>query len=107
MYLTSEILKAKGACASQVNFFERLYPKGTEITLEECLKHAIVFDWDWAARYLLSPALRDTYYAQVNELWDTFITKRDWDTLNTHRATLFFSLLEKLDEDRGVRDLLG
>ena len=72
MYLTSEILKAKGACADQVNIFSSLYPEGVEITLSECLKHATTFDWHWAARNFLSAGLVDTYNARVKPIKDTY-----------------------------------
>ena len=60
MKMTSKILKAKGACTSQVLEFRERWPRGLTLTSEEqarevALIAAQVFDWDWAAQNLLSP----------------------------------------------------
>ena len=45
-----------GACSSQVETFQELFPNGGVVpTLELCLRHAGTFAWNWAAEKLLSP----------------------------------------------------
>ena len=53
--LTSRKLKLLGACSSQIALFKELGRDTKEITLALCVKHASQFDWNWAAKHLLSP----------------------------------------------------
>ena len=54
MKITSRIPRSKGACASQVDLFKEIFPKGVVITEALCVEHADKFDWIWAALNLLS-----------------------------------------------------
>ena len=56
MKLTAKELESKGACASQVALFRSLFGEEVEITEELCAEHASAFDFDWAARNLLTAA---------------------------------------------------
>ena len=53
--LTLATLIDKGACSSQVDLFRSRFGESVEVTAELCASVAAVFDWDWAARNLLSP----------------------------------------------------
>ena len=59
--LTIKDLRAAGACAYQVKLFEQHFGDGGTVTLAKVRKVASLFDWNWAARYLLSPAGRAEY----------------------------------------------
>jgi hypothetical protein len=63
MMVTYRMLVSKGACVAQRDKFCQLYPNGVIITRELCVKHATDFDWNWAARNLLSGSARDAYLA--------------------------------------------
>ena len=53
-------LRELGACADQCAEFEKRFGKSVEVTEELCLSVADVFNWDWAAEYLLgAPALAE------------------------------------------------
>ena len=54
MKITTRMLKSKSACASQVALFEDLFPDGGEVTEAACVAVFDKFNWDWAARNLLS-----------------------------------------------------
>jgi hypothetical protein len=54
MKITSELLRAKGACEIQVEKFDKLFPDGVVPTRELALKHASDFGWFWAAENLLT-----------------------------------------------------
>ena len=54
MKITANMLRAKGACTGQIALFRKFYPKGKNVTLAACLRHATRFNWRWAARNLLS-----------------------------------------------------
>jgi hypothetical protein len=56
--LTLARLEARNACRPQLEEFKRRFGAGGEVTLEKCLSVAQVFDWAWAARYLLPPAAK-------------------------------------------------
>ena len=56
MRITSEFLRSKGACENQVKLFESLSGDSLELTEALCVEHANKFDWEWAARNLLSDA---------------------------------------------------
>ena len=53
--LTSRKLELLRACSSQVALFKELGGDTKEITTALCIKYADQFDWNWAARHLLSP----------------------------------------------------
>lgn len=71
--ITLQLLLEKGACHSQRVEFAELFGESVVVTHELALKHASVFDWDWAAVELLSEkALRtfceasDAAYGEYN-----------------------------------------
>src|ERR1039457_2849239 len=59
--ITVASLKHLGACEHELNRFRELFPNGTEVTVELCVKHAADFSWDWAADNLLSSTGRAVY----------------------------------------------
>lgn len=56
--ITVELLEAKGACKGQVSLFRKLKP---DMTVESAVKFSKQFNFDWAARNLLSEKGRQTY----------------------------------------------
>ncbi len=54
MKITKYLLTKHRACRRQVKKFAALFPDGVEPTRELCLAHATSFDWNWAAKELLS-----------------------------------------------------
>ena len=73
MKITSDLLRANEACKDQVELFESLFPEGTEITEDLCVKHASQFDWGWASRNLLNEKQRKAYdiaVASAREAYD-------------------------------------
>ena len=76
----------------QLRTFEELFGEGpVTVTEEMCLQHASVFDWDWAARNLLSPRQRKAYKAATAPAREA----RDAATASaqeTHDATLASAL---------------
>lgn len=75
MRVTAELLRAKGACKSQVDLFMYIFPGGTEITRELCVEHARSFDWDWAAECLLPEKQWADYEAKHAALSADYQTK--------------------------------
>ena len=65
MRITLEMLKAHKACKNQYKLFAELFPDGVEITEELCAKHAQDFDFEWAARHLLSPPMWKACYEAI------------------------------------------
>ena len=65
--LTLATLVRKGACREQREKFAKLFGKSVEITEALCAEHANEFNWDWAARNLLSASAsaRAAYDAAV------------------------------------------
>ena len=57
-------LRAAGACADQVALFEARFGDGVDVTEALCLSVADLFDWNWAAGYLL-PALARVEYRRA------------------------------------------
>jgi hypothetical protein len=58
--LTLATIKAKGACAEQVELFRRTFGKSVDVSeslaATHASEHASAFDWTWAAANLLSPS---------------------------------------------------
>ena len=69
MKITLAQLKAKNACSDQVTEFERRFGESVEISEAACLAVADAFDWDWAARNLLSAPLDAEYERQRAPLY--------------------------------------
>ena len=61
MFITAELLESKNACSRQVLLFKSLFPKGTEVTRELCLRYAQNFDFYWASKHLLTERQRNCY----------------------------------------------
>ena len=59
--LTIKDLRAADACEKQVKLFEQHFGDGGTVTLAKVRKVASLFDWNWAALHLLSPAGRAEY----------------------------------------------
>lgn len=59
--ITTSLLRQHDACANQVKLFNTYWPDGCIITSELCVAHALEFDWDWAARHLLSASANAKY----------------------------------------------
>ena len=67
MKLYARDLQAAKACPEQVALFRAHFGDGGTVTLAKVRKAALLFNWDWAARFLLSPASR-AEYARVKVL---------------------------------------
>ncbi len=61
MQITYKELQAKGACADQLALFKKHFGPSVVVTLEAVLAVADVFNWDWAARNLMSPKACKVY----------------------------------------------
>lgn len=55
--ITHAYLVELDVCDFYLNVFQRLFPTGVEVTLEEVIRHSANFDWSWAVRNILDPAL--------------------------------------------------
>ena len=69
MILTAKTLVQKDACPVAVERFRALFGKEVEVTEALAVEHAQVFDWDWAAEKLLSPAGRAKYERVTTSAW--------------------------------------
>jgi len=67
--ITVELLRRLGACQEERDFFAKLFPDGTEVTVELCVKHAGDFDWSWAAEELLTFKAYDVYDADMDTVF--------------------------------------
>ena len=63
MIITLKMLRQQHACPNQVARFQELFGAKAAVTVELAVKHAQDFDWDWAARSLLSAAGYSAYNA--------------------------------------------
>ena len=77
MIITLEMLRQKHACRDQVARFQELFGDAVEVTVELAVKHAQDFDWDWAARSLLSAAGYSAYIAARAEAKRTYDAATD------------------------------
>ena len=59
--ITARKLESLGACPEQVAIFRRHFGAGVVPTLELVMRYAQVFDWDWAAKNLLSATADKAY----------------------------------------------
>ena len=69
MKLTAEMLRKKGACDEQVELFVELFGESANVTQKLAMTHATKFDWDWAAKKLLSRAKYTEYYKVCGAAW--------------------------------------
>ena len=72
MLLTYEMLRAKGACADQADKFRDLFPAGVVLTEALCVAYAKEFEFECAARNLLSASARDAYYKACGTARDAY-----------------------------------
>jgi hypothetical protein len=70
--ITYDTLRTAGACQEQRELFRQLFPKGTEVTEELCVRHAQDFDWEWAAENLLDDATRKVYNDAEAPAWKAY-----------------------------------
>ncbi len=54
MKITYRALKLAGACSKQLNEFKQRFGESVDVTEEACVAVSQEFNWDWAARNLLS-----------------------------------------------------
>ena len=81
--ITKQQLEGLEACEDQVEEFERIF--GDSVTFNSlreiklaAKKHAQVFDWDWAAEFLLSAPFR----AEYNKARATLLAEAYWKQTN-------------------------
>ena len=77
MKITAELLCAKGACTGQIALFRKFYPKGKNVTLATCLRHATRFNWRWAARNLLSAPAQKACIKEIDTAQTAYDRKCD------------------------------
>ena len=70
--LTLATIKSKGACASQVALFRKMFGKSVDITEAICIEHAAAFSWNWASENLLSKPSSDAYDAAIKAARDAY-----------------------------------
>ena len=71
--ITLAMLRKAGACKQQLDAFKQLFPRGVEVTVALCLKHAAAFEWRWAARNLLSPSAQAACDEVITTAWVAYI----------------------------------
>ena len=67
-----EILKKHDACQPQIELFTKQFPDGAPLTVEAALSVSTVFDWNWAAKNLLTALNRDAYDAAVKPALEAY-----------------------------------
>ena len=72
MKITAELLCAKGACTDQIALFRKFYPKGKNVTLAACLRHAARFNWRWATRNLLSAPAQKACIKEIDTALEAY-----------------------------------
>ncbi len=70
--ITYELLSTKGACSSQLKLFKELFPEGAPMTVEAAVSVASKFDFDWAAKKLLSKGGYKAYEEAKVLLWKAY-----------------------------------
>ena len=78
--ITHALLKRLGACENESNKFRELFPNGTEVTVELCVKHAADFSWDWAVDNLMSSKGRAAFNRDIAPISAAF--DRDMAPIN-------------------------
>ena len=78
--LTLQTLIDEHACLSQAELFSNTFGDSVEVTPELCLSVADKFDWDWAARHLLSSVARADYVRATEACADDYdrVTAPAW-----------------------------
>ena len=75
--ITLAQLRQARACWEQCDLFEQMFGKQVTVTVELAREHSAIFDWDWAASRLLSPADYEAYRAAVAPALATYKVTRD------------------------------
>jgi len=75
--ITLEMLRAKDACKYALEEFQRRFGERVTVTEDLAASVAEVFDWNWAARALLSPAGRTKYASMRYPAWTEYLRVRD------------------------------
>jgi cyclopropane fatty-acyl-phospholipid synthase-like methyltransferase len=71
--ITANMLRANGACKTQVELFERTFPNGAKVTVANARKYGALFEVAWAARaWLTSAQAQEAYYAAVRPEREAF-----------------------------------
>ena len=69
--ITAARLESLGACSGQVALFRKHFgEKPAPLTKRTVLRFASVFNWEWAARHLLTPAQRAAYNKAEAPAWE-------------------------------------
>jgi len=80
MKISAKHLTKLKACNEQVQEFKKLFGDSTvEITKELCLKHAQVFNWNWAAMNLLTKDGYEAYLAAGNSAFKAYLAAIESD----------------------------
>jgi len=62
MTITLKQLRLKGACWEQADLFKAAFGEAVEVTMDNALKYADKFDWQWAAEHLLPAPAEKAYW---------------------------------------------
>ena len=78
MIVTAAILRRKGACSESVALFVTTFGLEAKVEITEalCVEHAQKFNWDWAAKNLLSAPLDVAYKTKRAPLDADYEAKR-------------------------------
>ncbi len=71
MFLTADVLEQAGACREQLELFRERFPEGCIPTAALCRQYPD-FNYDWAAKKLLSPEKWAAYGATVALHWAAY-----------------------------------
>ena len=72
MHITLDMLERLAACSQQRSLFNRLFPNGTDVTVELCEQHSDRFDWQWAAENFLT---EESALVEYDNLTDAALTE--------------------------------
>ena len=94
--ITYELLQSKGACEGQLKLFKKTFHNGVEVTIEECVKYAEVFDFKWASKNLLVD--QEAYEEADEPLWKAYEEAEAplWKAYEEANAPLFKAYEEGL-----------
>ena len=65
MTITLKQLRLKGACWEQAQLFEAAFGEAVEVTMDNAVKYADKFNWQWAAEHLLLATALKAYEEAV------------------------------------------
>lgn len=73
--ITNGLLLKLGACQEERELFAELFPSGAvQVTVELCMKHADMFDWEWAGEFLLNSEGRTEFLYWYDRLLTKYNT---------------------------------